>query len=172
MSTSFNLDEVRIKKVKRNAKGVVTINYEVENGTDWDAYSMACKSEPHPDLIFALANLVPHVMAICELPESYREDLTVSGVSFTYKETEQGDTVEGAVITAQKLLKGHPAPLILNTPHKTDAPYTESGDTSACLSTEAAMSLEAVKEEAKEYISGKRGEKAPEGDKLMQTVED
>jgi hypothetical protein len=172
-ATSFNPSgEVRIRKVKRNAKGVVTINYEVENGTEWDEFSMKCKSEPHPDLIFALGNLIPHVMAICELPESYREDLTVSGVSFTYKETENNGTVSGAVITSQKLLKNHPAPLIINTPHKTDVPYSETSDTAACLSTEAAMALENVKTEAVEYIKGKRGEAAPEGDQLMETVED
>ena len=168
----FDPSTIRIKKVKRNAKGIVTINYEVENGNDWDSYSMACKSEPHPDLIGALAHLVPHVMAITEFPDTYSENLTVSGVSFTYKDTENNGTVSGAVITSQKLLKSHPAPLIVNTPHKTDVPYSDTGDDSACLSTAAAMALEDVKEEAKQYIGGKRGEAAPEGDKLMETSED
>lgn len=149
------MPETRIKKVKKSkATGIVTIHYQIANGEDWDSYTLACKSYPHPDLLNALAELIPHVMEICELPQSYQEGLEVSGVSFSYNEKVG---VMGAVITAQKKLKTHPAPLIINTPHKPVEPYAEGGDDSASLSTGCVMILDRLQKEAELYIGGKRG---------------
>lgn len=144
--------DIRIKKVKKNAKGVMTIHYQKPNGDDFDDYTMVCKSYPHPDLLSALDALVPHVSEICELPMSYRDNLIVSGVSFSYK-----DDNMGAVITAQKKLSSHPAPLLINTPHKPVAPYSEGGDESATLTSDCVIALENLQREASLYITGKRG---------------
>src|SRR5690348_7581123 len=122
-TSDIESQEIRIKKVKKNSKGVVTIHFQRPNGDEWDDFTMACKSYPHPDFLAALAALVPHVITICELPTPYAEGLAVSGVSFSFKEDNMG-----AVITAQKTLKTHPAPFILNTPHKPVSPYSEGGD--------------------------------------------
>ena len=149
---SLDSAEIRIKKVKKNSKGVVTIHYQRPNGDEFDDFTMACKSYPHPDFLQALADLVPHAAEICELPQSYHENLQVSGVSFSYK-----DDNMGAVITAQKKLKTHPAPLIINTPHKPVEPYAEGGDDSATLSTGCVMILDRLQKEAELYIGGKRG---------------
>lgn len=159
-ATEIESKEIRIKKVKKSSKGVVTIVYQRANGDEWDDYSLACKSEPHPDLLAVLSALVPSVVEICELPMGYEEGLIVSGVSFSYSNDNMG-----AVITSQKTLKTHPAPLILNTPHKPVAPYSEGGD-DACLSSKTVMMLDALQNEAKAYIDGKRGtpvkEEAPD----------
>ncbi len=168
---TINPADRRVRKVKRNAKGFVTVAYEVPNGSDVDTYSMTCKSEPHADLLQAFQDLLPSVEEICEFDHDYTEKMVVSGVSFTFKETESGP-IRGAVVTAQKLLKNHPAPMIINTPHKTDVPYGEDGDDSACFSTATAMTLETVEQEALKFVDGKRGEKPAEDDALMETPED
>ena len=151
-SADIESTDIRIKKVKKNSKGVVTIHYQKPNGDEFDDFTMSCKSYPHPDLLQAFKDLVPHVIEICELPASYQEDLEVSGVSFSYK-----DDNMGAVITAQKKLATNPGPFILNTPHKPVSPYSEDGDESVCLSTTCAMMLDRLQKEATLYIQGKRG---------------
>lgn len=157
-TTDLDSKEIRIKKVKKNSKGVVTIHFQRPNGDEWDDFTMACKSPPHPDFLAAFAALVPNVIEICELPQDYTDGLVVSGVSFSYKDEDN----MGAVITAQKTLKTHPAPFILNTPHKPVAPYAEGGDDSACLTSSCVMSLEHLQDEAMAYIGGKRGQPEPE----------
>lgn len=157
------MSNIRIKKIKRKSNGTIFIGYEIPSPQadgEFDEFTMSCKQEPHIDFVTALSDLAPSVKEILELPDEYAQGLVVSGVSFTHKETEAGE-VEGCVITAQKALKGHPAPAIFNTPHKTEVPYSETGDDSATLTQTAIVALEALKAEAEAYIGGKRGEPKP-----------
>lgn len=143
---------IRIRKIKLAEK--VKIEYEVlECDKVKEEYSLTSIDKPLPSFAEAMQVLARSVVEICELPDEDINHITVSGVSFSCGGEKQ---VMGAVITAQKKLKKTDAPLNLNTPHKTEEPYGETGSASQLLDDETVDKLYTVIKEAMRYIEGER----------------
>lgn len=142
----------RIRKIKLSEK--VKIEYEILEGDEVkEEYSLTSIDKPLPSFSEAMQVFAQSVVEICELPDEDINHITVSGVSFSYGGEKQ---VMGAVITAQKKLKKTNASLNLNTPHKTEDFYGETGSASQLLDDETVDKLYTVTEEAKRYIKGER----------------
>ncbi len=143
----------RIRKIKLSDEKV-KIEYEILAGDKIkEEYSLTSIDKPLPSFSKAMQVLAQSVVEICELPDIDINHITVYGVSFSYGGEKQ---VMGAVITAQKKLKKTDAPLNLNTPHKTEDFYGETGNASQLLDDLTVDKLYAVMEEAKKYIDGER----------------
>jgi len=113
--------------------------------------------QARPELYQLMTLLADHVVEICEFPDKYGEGLEVKGVSFSYNETEKGETINGAVLTATKKLESGKT-LLINTPHMTEIPIGNSTDFKTCLSSDCAEILERLKKEISEYIGGTRAQ--------------
>lgn len=149
-----------ITKIKY-AKGRVQIDFQQTSGESEtpDEFSLKCSDEPAKSFTKALAALASHVAEICEMPkpEAWAPDLKVRGVSFSWT-----NDVMGAVITALKPLEHARSPMTVNTPHKSEAPYSP-GDPNGeefCLTGDCAKALGALLKEAEKYIDGKRSQMA------------
>ena len=104
---------------------------------------------PRQELKDAMQNMVDHVIAIAELPASWREKLTVRGVTITRND------IDGLVITALRKLDGSNSPLVINTPHFTREERDENQDTNV-YSFECGRDLDQLEKEAFLYADGKR----------------
>jgi len=137
----------------------IQIQYETKRqvGEDEEVTltTLTSKDKPRPEFDQALHRLIPHVIDICELPKPYKQGMEISGVSYSYG---GDDETMGATITALKTLAATNAPLVLNTPHKPSAPYSEGADKSNCLTGEAVEHLEGVIIEAEKFINGDRAQ--------------
>ncbi|HUS46124.1 MAG TPA: hypothetical protein VM219_08875 [Phycisphaerae bacterium] len=152
--------ERRVVKVK-DRKGKIEVAYELERtGDDPDQVTVRCGDAPHPEFRKALDDLRPHVAEICELSKAWSQNLDICGVSLSYAEDANGDPVLGATITAMKPLGASHGPLVINTPHKPERPYSGQGDDSEefCLSGECAEVLEEVIRQALAYVDGRRAQ--------------
>jgi hypothetical protein len=163
---------MRITKVKYS-KSRVLVQYQVEReGSEPDEYSMECADAPHPDFEKALQALAPHAILWCELPEALVKRSRISGVSLSWNHDEDGDVVMGAVVTALVTLVRCQSPLVLNTPHKPERPYSD-GDPNAvtyCLTADCIAAIGKVLEEAEAYLDGKRAQGSlPLGDAIGDT---
>ncbi|MCX6497185.1 MAG: hypothetical protein NTU93_00110 [Arthrobacter sp.] len=142
----------RIVKVKTGKGEKVTVAYQIPSGGDWDDYSMSCYAQASPGFYAALEDLVEHVLRLLELPASYGDRLTVTGVSLSWT-----DNIMGAVVTAQKYLTAADAPLVLNTPHLPSAPYGENAG-GKIMPGDMVLALETIQREAVLYVEGKRAQ--------------
>jgi hypothetical protein len=143
-----------IKKISWDSERV-KIKFEVPRTDGVDEYEMSCVDAPAPTLTAALSNLRRHVADICELPFSYCEKMEIRGVSFSYG---GDDRVMGAVITALKPLSTAVAPLVLNTPHLSSAPYNDTDEMTPLLSKHACGDLMILQAEVLAYIDGQRAQ--------------
>jgi hypothetical protein len=147
---------MRFKKIKRTKEGKVQMEYEERNQKGgWDEFSFSCSDEPKPEFILALNALDEDVLSMCELPPEYLGRLRVSGVSFSFggeKET------MGAVLIAQMILNKSNTNLNLNTPHKTEEFYGETGDENQLLSPECVSRINRLLEQAEDYVKGIRAQ--------------
>lgn len=141
---------MRIKKVKYDLATVsITL---ADAGEKWDREEAVNSREaPHPDFVAALADLVPCVLDLCELPTDYEEGMRVQSVSFS----EDTDGNRGAVVTAIKTLADVPAPLVLNTPHVSERPNAEGACT---MPRRLSHALDVVEREARAFLDGKRAQ--------------
>jgi hypothetical protein len=142
--------ETRFTKIKFDGSKV-RLEYEVirPGGGDPDEYSLLCADLPLVDFRNALRALVDDICVICEFPSSETPKVKVLGCSLTYK-----DGVLGAVLTATKDLMISPAPLILNTPHLPEKPYSDSGG--SVLPANTVRRVRALCVEAQRYLDGDR----------------
>ena len=153
-----------ITKVKFGKENKIHIEYKVErqvNGkTDYDEFTLNCVDKPRPEFEVVFINLRKHVLEICELPADVSdvEKVIVKGVSFSYSESESGESVMGATITASRSLSKSNAPLIINTPHKFDVAHNDKQPITLLLTPECADLLYELIEEAEKYIDGERSQ--------------
>jgi len=150
----------RITKVKWDG-GKVTIAYMVlrapGDDDDPDTYRLTSGDPPKKRFIEALHALDLDVGIACDIPESHLNNwiasVTPRGVSFSWK-----DGIMGAVITALKTLADSHGPLVINTPHKPEKPYSV-GDVDGeryCLQAGTVEKLRAIIDRALEYLDGDR----------------
>ncbi len=134
---------MKLRKLKLTNDCRVLVEYLTQRVTGGDdQHSVASLDQPRPELHAALAQLIPHVLRICELPEDYGDEMSVTGVSCSY-----GDNGEGVTITARRGLSGCDAPLILNTPHVLLDDWASLGECVRVLGEEAAL-----------YVQGERAQ--------------
>ena len=142
-----------IQKVKYS-KDRVKINYLIVHPDErTDAYAVDCVDRPRVEFDAALQKIADELCDWCELPEAWFENVTVLGVSFSFK-----DGNMGAVVTFQKPIRYCNSPLILNAPHKAEHPYSEGGDYSVCLTKEQIALLKDVIAECEKYLDGDRAQ--------------
>lgn len=149
--------ESRIKKVKVTKANKVEIEYErsAKSG-GWDQYSLSCSDEAKPSFYACFETLKSHVMAMCELPESYVDKITVRGVTFSYGGEAE---IMGATLVASMELEESNCPLNLVTPHKASGSYSESpADPKALLDYDCIEVLETLQAECEAYINGDRAQ--------------
>jgi len=145
--TRIEIRKVRVKESRIKLEWNVYIGKSCEP----DEYALNCLEEARPAFYLAMAALAVHVAAICELPEKDAVNITVSGVSFSWT-----DGIMGATITGLKKLRASTAPLVLNTPHKPESPYSEGADESNLLPADTRTALYELMAEAEAYIRGER----------------
>jgi hypothetical protein len=148
---------VRIKKAKLSPMNKVTIMYEQKSTTGaWDDYSFTCSEKPRLEFNQALEALAPHVVEMCELPDSYLNRIEVRGVSFSYGGDKE---VMGATISASMKLDKSNQNLNLNTPHKASDSYNEyPADPKQLLSDGCVDALDEFISEVSAYIRGERAQ--------------
>lgn len=143
--------ERTIKKVKYERKsGAVTIEFSTVSMKQEIDSKLKSNDKPVAEFIELLDNLRPHVEEICALPDEYCKDAEIRGVSFS-----NTNDIMGAVITALIPVPTANAPVVINTPHLPESPYSEGGE-SPILSFEAVNILKRLKSEAAKYLDGQR----------------
>ena len=133
----------------------------VDKGKDAIEHSLRSGDKPLPRFKDALADLVPDVvnclhlfLLICQplLAEGRNDRLTVRGVTVTWNHD-----IMGACITALGDVDGSPSPVVVNTPHLPESPYSGSDDDpNPTLPPSAATKIDTVIEEAKMFLDGER----------------
>lgn len=127
------------------------LEYEVSRpgGGDPDEYALHCADLPLAEFVTALRALVDDVLSICDFPSSEAPKVKVLGCSLSYK-----DGIMGAVLTSTRQVVICPQPLILNTPHLPEKPYSESGG--SVLPATTVRRIRALCAEAERYLNGER----------------
>lgn len=120
--------EIKVKYVQSTPDGRI------------ETVTLESAEEPKAELVSALQAMVPHVIALGELPDEWADDLTVRGVTIN-----RGEAV-GLTITALRQLEDIMTPLVLNTPYT-----TEIGKN--CL-----RELEELERQALAYVDGQRAQ--------------
>jgi len=147
-----------ITKIKFS-KGRMHIEYEMERpGGEPDVFTLDTGDQPHPDFVRALEALRPHVVDLTELPPDVENRLTVCGVSLSSAEDAEDQPVMGATVTALLSLTRSRAPLVLNTPHKPDHPYSADEVDVFCLTEEQVAAIQNLVIAAEAYLDGKRAQ--------------
>jgi len=152
----------RISKI--NFKGgsvAMTIVEDIEladGATESRETKFLSTDTPHPDFEEAWKELPPIVEQILFGSVDDSPWLTtcikVTGISISYNKDSE---VQGAVLTASVKLDQTDGRLLINTPHLPYAQYQEKGELSV-MPENAVELLEAVEEEANEYLKGKRAQ--------------
>jgi len=146
---------MRIKKVTyKNEK--VSIRFEKANSdSKLDEFSIVSHDKPVGPFIDALQALLPFVLKMVELPTSYKENMEVIGVAFTYA----GELdVMGASILASKELEDSDSPFSIVTPHKPSKvdKANAKGEHQPVLTKACVNALMEVQHQAEQFISGQR----------------
>ena len=132
------------------------MEYEVKNSKGGsDEFSFSCADEPKVSFIKALGELDQDVLEMCELPADYLTRIRVTGISLSYGG--ENETM-GAVIIASMILHKSNVALNLNTPHKIEEFYGETGDEMQLLSEKCAGRIRSLINEAEDYVNGIRAQ--------------
>lgn len=154
-------------KIKDNE---VFLKYQVTGSGFPETVTLESTEPPRKELRDALQKMVDHVVDLCELPPSWREDMTVRSVTVTHND------VDGLVITALRDLDNSNAPMVVNTPHFTRSGRDENQEP-GIYSCDCGRDLDELERLALEYADGRRQqqvlefetEEEPEPDLVLST---
>lgn len=147
---------MRFNKIKMTKEGKIQMEYEVKNSKGgMDEFSFSCSDEPKPSFTIAMNELAQDALSMCELPDDYLCRIRISGVSLSYGG--ENETM-GVVIIAQMILHKSNVALNLNTPHKIEEFYGETGDESQLLSEPCVGRIKTLIDEAGDYVKGIRAQ--------------
>jgi hypothetical protein len=148
---------MRFKKIKMTKEGKIQMEYEIKNQKGgMDEFSFSCAEEPKSSFVVALSDLRQDVLGMCELPDDYLDRIRVSGISFSYGG--ENETM-GAVIIASMILHQSNTSLNLNTPHKIEEFYGETGDKLQLLNEPCVGRIKTLIFEAGDYVKGIRAQR-------------
>jgi len=134
-----------VKSVKVTEK-FVEVRYDEHRDETVDEFSLKMKDPPHPDLVAALAALVPCVIEIIEQPTSFLNGLKVRKASWTWKfDKTAGEHKAKVTLHAAKALANN------NSPWNIHTPLVEPDE-------DFAKSLAILHDEALAYVDGKRAQ--------------
>ena len=136
-------------KIKHGPKGTSLTRVEDRSNQDSIESTMTSHELPRPEFIAALQALGSWVIDVCELPPSYEEGLTVTGVSISLGE------YGGCVVTALKQVSGAAAPVGINSPH---VPAVATRDGGGALPKRGVGMLEQLESEAERFWKGERAQ--------------
>ena len=137
-------------KIKHKA-GETILEWQDSSEHEAVLHSLRSHEDPRPEFLTALQALTSVVLSLCELPLDYGDGLTILGVTITDHDT----LGRGTVITALKKLTRSQAPLVINTPHVTEAGSHENAPT---LFGRELDLIEQLQEEAARYMKGERAQ--------------
>jgi hypothetical protein len=142
----------RLLKFKLDDDGVL-VKYElVDQESVRETLTVESQDRPRAELREALKAMAEHLCTIAELPPTWAKDIEIRGVTCTHT-----NDIRGLVITGLRKLAGSNAPLVLNTPHFTEAPYTEDADSDVGIYTAACgLALDLIELEVWRYLDGER----------------
>lgn len=103
---------MHFSKIKSDGKTVELVWSTVER-TDTIEHRLSSGEPPRRELKEALADFVPQVLRMLELPDSYEHGLLVTGLTIKDGKDDDGRAL---IVTCQKSIDDSDAPLILNTP--------------------------------------------------------
>ncbi len=142
----------RLLKFKLDDDGVL-VKYEVvDQESVRETHTVESPERPRASLRGALALMADHLCVMAELPSTWAKELEIRGVTVTHT-----NDVRGLVITGLRKLKGSNAPLVLNSPHFTECPYNEDGDSEVGIYTAACgVDLDELEKQVWCYVDGER----------------
>lgn len=153
------MSERRITKIKRGDDRV-RIEWEVVRDPDHvDEFSLSCTDPPRESFDAALQSIAPLLAEWLDVTKAWCETVRVIGVSLSWSNDTDGSPVMGATVTARRPCAAQ-SPLILNAPHRTEAPYSDGGDGSCCMTPEQINAIQTIIDEAGAYIEGNRATQA------------
>ena len=137
-----------LRKLKLGKSGVTIASVERRGkaGEILIQHEATCPHAPHPDLVCAMANLLQPCLALLQLPQGYRQNLTVSSVVLS----EQKAGKRGLVVNLVKKLSDSKRPLNLSTPllvEEESDDHEDFGD-----------AVDQIGREAEAYMGGKRAQ--------------
>ena len=131
-------------------QGELTLEWQDGDDQETVVHSMTSSDDPRPEFHTALQALTAHVLTSCQLPLDYADEMKIIGVALSEND-HQG---RGVVVTAVKKLPGLKAPLVINTPHMTEA----EGDQPGALHQASIELVETLSEEARLFRKGERAQ--------------
>jgi len=150
MSTKNTPSTLVVSKVRRARKYIV-MSYRKG---DEDHGNVRFPENPLPAFDGALTALGPLVCKLLALPESYTENLKVTGLTIA----DAGGTNEQVTIVAQKSLPDANGPFNIATPLRLLDTPADEGSYSPPLSEADANLVQEVIEQAKAYVLGERAQ--------------
>jgi len=156
----------RITKVKRKDEKII-IHWRKVDVSQHPAQiitcgTVECAEAADPAFYESFDGLGAHVADLLEMTPEWGQKFHAKGVSFSWRENAGGDTdrrgaIMGAVVTGQINIKKANSPLLINTPHVPEQPYSAESP-EPTLSVEFIIQLEEVMLQAEYYLDGKRAQ--------------
>lgn len=164
-SPSEEFGPTRLNKVKLNNKKCL-IEYETYLSGDWYERKISGPAEKTTNTFQdTFQSLTPIILRICEAENCWvAENVTPIGLSLSYLD----GAAHGVVLTALYQLEDSNAPLVINTPHYVFE--SEQDNAKGVLTHEDYKLIQAVLEQAEQYLGGVRRPEPVQGDLFSQEV--
>ncbi len=120
----------RLLKFKLDDDGVLVKYEDVDQESVRETHTVESPERPIKGLRDALSMMAAHLCTMAELPSTWAKEIEIRGVTETHT-----NDVRGLVVTGLRKLRGSNAPLVLNSPHFTECPYSEDGDSDVGIYT-------------------------------------
>lgn len=140
----------------KESEGVELVTkLKLDNGAA-EARDFTCATPPLPELPAALKAFVPFVADLLEVPDAWREELTITTLSI---DEEPRTKKTGLIVTALlPIEKANDRPLVLNTPRMREWEDDGGEQPKGTYGEDIAALIEAAQDAARDYYRGKRGQ--------------